>query len=214
MIVDAVMPGKDGFALAREAAKLPEGRPPTVMLLNTSDLANDIPRCRKLGIACHITKPVYQADLRRAMLRALGSTPSDPRVADEAASQSLRRLSILLAEDNPTNQKLATRLLEKRGHSITTVGNGRDAIEALSRNDFDLVLMDVQMPVMDGWKATEVIRHQEQDTGRHIPILALTAHAMKDYQERCYQAGMDGFLTKPFRPAQLYEAVESAVADT
>jgi CheY-like chemotaxis protein len=74
--------------------------------------------------------------------------------------------------------------------------------------------MDVQMPVMDGWKATEVIRHQEQDTGRHIPILALTAHAMKDYQERCYQAGMDGFLTKPFRPAQLYEAVESAVADT
>jgi signal transduction histidine kinase/DNA-binding response OmpR family regulator len=214
MIVDAVMPGKDGFALAREAAKLPEGRPPTVMLLNTFDLANDIPRCRKLGIACHITKPVYQADLRRAMLRALGSTPSDPRVADEAASQSLRRLSILLAEDNPTNQKLATRLLEKRGHSITTVGNGRDAIEALSRNDFDLVLMDVQMPVMDGWKATEVIRHQEQDTGRHIPILALTAHAMKDYQERCYQAGMDGFLTKPFRPAQLYEAVESAVADT
>jgi CheY-like chemotaxis protein len=111
------------------------------------------------------------------------------------------------------NKKLATRLLEKRGHKITSVANGREAVEALNQTDFDLVLMDVQMPEMDGWKATQTIRQKEEATGRHIPILALTAHALKEYEELCYQAGMDGFLTKPLMPQQLYDAVESAVAE-
>ena len=117
----------------------------------------------------------------------------------------------MLAEDNPVNQKLASRLLEKRGHKVTTVANGREAVEALERSRFDVVLMDVQMPEMDGWTATEIIRKREQESNTHVPILALTAHAMKDYENRCYQAGMDGFVSKPLEPAQLFKAVEAVI---
>jgi signal transduction histidine kinase/DNA-binding response OmpR family regulator len=210
-IVDSGMPGMDGFALAAAILKDPALKLPMILMLGSSDLPSDIPRCRVLGIHCHVTKPVSRADLRESMLRALGLEAASRRPTEQDIAASLRRLSILLAEDNPMNQKLATRLLEKRGHCITTVTNGREAVEALNLNVFDVVLMDVQMPEMDGWKATQAIRRREQDTGGHIPILAVTAHAMKDYQDRCYQAGMDGFLTKPFLPDQLYEAVESAV---
>jgi CheY-like chemotaxis protein len=179
------------------------------MMLSSADLRADIPRCRELGIACYLIKPVSRAALRQAMLRALGQAPAE-RPAETDVTQSLRRLSILLAEDNAVNQKLAVALLAKRGHEITTVANGREAVEAVRRRRFDVVLMDVQMPEMDGWEAAEAIRRQERDAGQHVPILALTAHAMKDYENRCYAAGMDGFVSKPFRPAQLYEAVESA----
>jgi CheY-like chemotaxis protein len=213
-IVDALMPGMDGFALAAAIQQDAALRLPVIMLLTSSDLPAEIPRCRSLGIPCHLTKPVSRAELRESMLRALGLGAAAEDVNQQNTGDCLRRLSILLAEDNPMNQKLATRLLEKRGHRITTVANGREAVEAHNHEAFDLVLMDVQMPEMDGWKATQVIRTQERDTGAHIPIVALTAHAMKDYEERCYQAGMDGFLTKPFLPEQLYRAVESAVSDT
>ena len=212
-IVDASMPGMDGFTFAAVIGKDPALRLPVILMLSSSDLPNDIPRCRALGIQCHVTKPVSRTDLREAMLRAAGPADAALPTPELDTAACLRRLSILLAEDNPMNQKLATRLLEKRGHTITTVNNGREAVEALNQNNFDLVLMDVQMPEMDGWKATQAIRRKEQATGRHIPILALTAHAMREYEERCYQAGMDGFLTKPFLPDQLYEAVESAAVD-
>ena len=210
-IVDSCLPGMDGFTLAAAILKDPALTLPMIMMLGSSDLPSDIPRCRALGINCHVTKPVSRAELRESMLRALDLEAASGRPAEHDAAECLRRLSILMAEDNPMNQKLATRLLEKRGHSVTTVANGREAVEALNHNAFDVVLMDVQMPEMDGWMATQAIRRQELNTGGHVPILALTAHAMKDYQERCYQAGMDGFLTKPFLPDQLYEAVESAV---
>jgi CheY-like chemotaxis protein len=123
-------------------------------------------------------------------------------------SESLRRLSILLAEDNAMNKKLATKLLEKRGHIIHSVSNGREVMEALQQGRFDVILMDVQMPVMDGWMATQAIRERERGTAEHIPIVALTAHAMKHDQEQCQAAGMDGFLSKPFQPEDLYRAVE------
>ncbi len=210
-IVDAGMPGMDGFTLAAAMLNDPALRLPVIMMLGSSNLPSDIPRCRSLDIQCHVTKPVSRADLKDSVLRALGLVGASGHPADQDAAACLRHLSILLADDNLMNQKLARRLLEKRGHSITTVGTGREAVEALRGSTFDLVLMDVQMPEMDGWKATEAIRRREQNTGGHIPILALTAHAMKDDQERCYQAGMDGFVTKPFLPDQLYEAVESAV---
>jgi CheY-like chemotaxis protein len=209
-LVDVGLPGMDGFLLAETIRR--DAALPVVMMLSSSDLPSDIPRCRALDIHNHVTKPVSRAELREAMARAINLTGMAPRVPEQETAACLRRLSILLAEDNPMNQKLATRLLEKRGHRITTVNNGREAVEALHEKDYDIVLMDVQMPEMDGWKATQAIRQMEQATGQHIPILALTAHAMKEYEELCYQAGMDGFLTKPLMPRQLYEAVESAAS--
>ena len=208
-IVDALMPGMDGFMLADRMNHNPNLTRPVIMMLSSSDLQSDIPRCRRLGIVCHVVKPVCKADLRESMLRALGTAPAEPPAHDEKVTESLRRLSILLAEDNPMNKRLATRLLEKRGHRITSVSNGREALEALDLARFDVILMDVQMPVMDGWMATQAIRERERGTEEHVPILALTAHAMKHDQEQCLAAGMDGYLSKPFQPAELYAAVES-----
>ncbi len=210
-ILDAQMPAMDGFTLAELILNNSGLCRPVVMMLSSADLSGDVPRCRQLGISCHITKPVSRAALKEAVLRALSSAPAERPRPEEEPSASLRGLAILLAEDNLVNQKLATRMLEKRGHRITTVSNGREAVEAIAVNRFDLVLMDVQMPEMDGWTATEEIRKRERGSNTHIPILALTAHAMKDYEDRCYQAGMDGFVTKPFEPAQLFEAVESVM---
>jgi CheY-like chemotaxis protein len=121
-------------------------------------------------------------------------------------------LRVLLAEDNPVNQLLATRLLEKRGHRVTIAANGRDALAALDKESYDLVFMDVQMPEMDGLEATVAIREKEKTRGNHLPVIALTAHAMKGDQERCLAAGMDGYLSKPIRPQELDEFLEKYVA--
>jgi two-component system sensor histidine kinase/response regulator len=207
--MDAHMPEMDGFTTAESILKDDQLTKPVIMMLSSSDLQGDLPRCRRIGIECHVIKPVMFAELREAILRALGSAPVTPTVPEDQTIKTLRQLSILLAEDNAMNQKLATRLLEKRGHKITTVSNGREAIEALEASLFDLILMDVQMPEMDGWRATELIRERERVTGGHIPILALTAHAMKHDQQRCLDVGMDGFLSKPFEPPRLYEAVDN-----
>jgi signal transduction histidine kinase/CheY-like chemotaxis protein len=209
VIVDALMPAMDGFMLADRMNHEPNLTRPVIMMLSSSDLQSDIPRCRKLGIACHVVKPVSRTELRESMLRALGSACAEPPEHKDKAIESLRRLSILLAEDNVMNQRLATRLLEKRGHRITSVANGREVLKALEQARFDVILMDVQMPVMDGWMATQTIRERERGTEEHIPILALTAHAMQHDQEQCLAAGMDGFLSKPFQPADLYRKVES-----
>lgn len=210
VILDAQMPEMDGFMLAEGILGNPELSHPVIMMLSSSDLQADIRRCRRLGIFCHLTKPVSRLGLRDAMLRALGGAAGAEHASEQSVSKSLRSLAILVAEDNPMNRKLATRLLEKRGHRITTVENGRQALEALEQNRFDIVLMDVEMPEMDGCAATEEIRERERGTSRHVPIVALTAHAMKDYEERCWQAGMDGFLTKPFQATDLYAAIEMA----
>jgi len=202
------MPGMDGFMLTEGMNNDLDLLRPVVMMLSSSDLQSDIPRCRQLGIACHVVKPVSRAELRAAILRALGSPPPAPSRPEKPVTESLRKFSILLAEDNPMNKKLATRLLEKKGHRITSVSNGSEALEVLKNGRFDLILMDVQMPVMDGWMATQAIRERERGTAQHIPILALTAHAMKHDEEQCYAAGMDGFLSKPFQPDDLYAAVE------
>jgi two-component system sensor histidine kinase/response regulator len=127
-------------------------------------------------------------------------------------ADSSAHLRVLLAEDNAVNQRLAMRLLEKRGHRVTVAGNGREALEALEKEKFDLVFMDVQMPEMDGLEATAVIRENEKSSGRHQPIIALTAHAMKGDREKCLAAGMDGYLTKPIRPPELEEILEEYVA--
>jgi len=209
VIMDAQMPGMDGFTTAQLIMKDEELTKPVIMMLSSSDLQSDLPRCRQVGIICHVTKPVMLGELRAAILRVLGAAPGTQKVPEDQTVKNLRQLSILLAEDNAMNKKLATKLLEKRGHKITPVSNGREALEALETTAFDLILMDVQMPEMDGLQATEMIRERERTTGGHIPILALTAHAMNHDHDRCLAVGMDGFLSKPFEPRRLYEAVDN-----
>jgi two-component system, sensor histidine kinase and response regulator len=155
-----------------------------------------------------LTKPVRQNELRNAIARSLdrrhkqsGSKPPLP-IKDRRNVQE-RVMQVLLAEDNTINQRLATRLLEKRGHRVTVANNGQEAIAQLQGSSFDLVLMDIQMPVIDGLEATRMIRERETETGTHQPIVALTAHAVKGDQERCESAGMDGYLAKPIRPEEL-----------
>jgi CheY-like chemotaxis protein len=121
-------------------------------------------------------------------------------------------LRVLVVEDNPVNQRLASRLLEKRGHRVTVTANGREAVESVEKQTFDLILMDVQMPEMDGFEATAVIRNREKHNGGHVPIIALTAHAMKGDRERCLAEGMDGYLTKPIRSQELDEVLETYLA--
>jgi CheY-like chemotaxis protein/HPt (histidine-containing phosphotransfer) domain-containing protein len=215
VLLDCHMPGMDGLALARQIRQRPELVGATVLMLLSSDPLSVSAECRELGIATSLTKPIKQSDLLEAILRALGippavaeETPPAPPRVDGAG----RRLRVLLAEDNAVNQQLATHLLEARGHQVVAAGNGREALEQLrSALPFDVVLMDVQMPEMDGFEATAAIREREKGTGRRLPIIALTAHALKGDRERCLAAGMDGYLAKPLRSAELFQALQEVV---
>ena len=211
VLLDANMPEMDGFDVARRIRDEPQLASATIMMLSSSGHYGQTARCRELGITHHLTKPIDQRDLASAVTRAL--------VRDHAARTALpeamlpgelaeRRLRILLAEDNAVNQRLAATLLERRGHKVTIAVNGRDAIAALERDHYDVVLMDVQMPEMGGFEATAAIRDMERANGRRVPIIAMTAHAMKGDRERCLGAGMDEYLTKPLDSRQLCMTVE------
>ncbi|MBZ5660963.1 MAG: response regulator [Acidobacteriia bacterium] len=212
ILLDVQMPEMDGFTVVekiKQDAWLPA---PDVILLTSAGYRGDGARCRELGIKGYLTKPVKRSDLLDAINAVLGSKSSAQANSSLVTVHSLRenrgRLRILLAEDNPTNQLLAMRLLEKRGHEVTVAGNGEEALEALEKRAFDLVLMDVQMPGLDGLQATQAIRKNERKTGKHIPIIAMTAHAMVGDMERCLKAGMDDYITKPIRPQQLAELMD------
>ncbi len=214
ILLDKHMPPMDGFTLAERIHQDPELAGTSRIMLTSGDHPGDLNRCRELGIVSYLLKPVKQSELLNAILAALGIrfqreeslTPvSHPR-------KPQRHLRILLAEDNPINQMLAVRLLEKQGHTVVVAGNGREALATLEQQPFDLVLMDVQMPEMDGYEATALIRAQERATGRHLPVIALTAHAMKGDLESCLQAGMDAYLSKPIQVKELYEVIEGVVS--
>jgi two-component system sensor histidine kinase/response regulator len=156
-----------------------------------------------------VRKPLRSADLRRAILVGFGAAPTPERERRPAAPTSAARvLNILVAEDHPINQKLARRILERRGHRVTLVADGMQAVNAAATQDFDVILMDVQMPVLDGVAATQAIRRAQESSGRHIPIVALTAHALKGERERLQASGMDDYLAKPFDPDELVRMVE------
>jgi CheY-like chemotaxis protein len=212
VLLDGHMPQMDGFTLAERIREQPELAGATVMMLTSGGQPGDAARCRELGLAAYLTKPIRQAELSRAILAALGNVTADKEARGqpdrELVSLASGPLRILLAEDNLINQKLALRLLEKQAHTVVVVSNGKEALAALEREPFDLVLMDVQMPEMDGLEAAAAIREREQGTGRRIPILAMTAYAMKGDRERCLTAGMDGYLSKPIRAAELFQALE------
>jgi len=212
ILLDAQMPDMDGFALAEAIKRNPDWRAATVMMLSSAGQRGDAMRCRELGIAAYLTKPIRPSELLDAILTALGtrarSDAADILVTRHSLREGRRHLRVLLAEDNAVNQLLAVRLLEKHGHVVTTVANGRKALEALEKETFDVVLMDIQMPEMDGWEATRAIRKKEITDGGHIPIVAITAHAMKGDENLCLAAGMDYYLTKPIRARGLFDTLE------
>jgi len=214
VLLDGMMPNMDGFSLAERIQKQPELVGAALMMLSSADRKEDAVRCRNLGVSAYLVKPVRQSDLLDAIVTTvhtkLHSREAKRPAPAPAPSLAQHRLRLLLAEDNAVNQKVAVRLLEKRGHQVFVVGTGKDAVEALKQQSFDAVLMDVQMPEMDGFEATAVIRAFEQASGTHMPIIAMTAHAMKGDRERCLEAGMDGYVAKPLQAETLYAAVESA----
>jgi CheY-like chemotaxis protein len=181
-------------------------------MLTSGGRYGDSSRCRELGISSYLSKPVKQSDLFDAICAALDGTPqaAPKRVALPISSEQVRRRKVLLAEDNIVNQRVALGLLQRRGHEVTVVSTGVEALEALKQGGFDVVLMDVQMPVMGGFEATAAIRRAEAETGQHLRIVAMTAHAMTGDRERCLAAGMDGYLAKPIDPAMLFAAIEKA----
>jgi CheY-like chemotaxis protein len=202
----------DGFQLAEEIRKNPRFSGTAIMMLTSAGQRGDAARCREMGLEGYLTKPVSQSELLDAVLRVAGLKRSEAKpalVTRHSLREEVRSLRILLAEDNAVNQLLATRLLEKQGHHVATVGNGRAALERLEKETFDLILMDIQMPEMDGFEATAAIRKQEESTGKHLPIVAMTAHAMEGDRERCLAAGMDGYIAKPVRAKDLIDAIEN-----
>ncbi|MEO7191651.1 MAG: response regulator [Vicinamibacterales bacterium] len=217
VLLDANMPDQDGFTVAQRISQRPDLADATIMMLTSSGEHGDTSRCRQLGIAAYLIKPIRQVDLYDAISRVLEHRPVTPEAPDHhqipIVQGAVGRARILLAEDNIVNQRVAVRLLAKRGHEVTVANNGKEALEALAHASFDLVLMDVQMPEMGGFEATAAIRAREVGTGRHQRIVAMTAHALRGDRERCLEAGMDGYLAKPIDRLELFEAVELAPAE-
>jgi CheY-like chemotaxis protein len=183
------------------------------MMLSSADLSTDAAFCRSLGIQTYLVKPVNEKRLREAVRSVLaGVREENPSNAkrDPGSLPAATGKRILLAEDNPVNQQLALRILEKQGHSIEIACTGQEAVAKSEAEDFDAILMDVQMPDMDGLEATEAIRRREQGTRKHVPIIAVTAHAMAGDRERCLQAGMDGYLSKPIRAQEVIDVLLTA----
>ncbi len=217
VLLDFQMPDMDGFEVVEQIKKNPDLAGATIMMLTSAGQRGDAARCRALGIAAYLIKPIRQSELLEAILTTLGKSSAAatrPRlVTRHSLREARRKFRVLLAEDNAVNQTLAVRLLEKRGHSVAVATNGREALAALRTQEFDVVLMDVQMPEMDGFEATAMIRAEEKRTGRHMPVIAMTAHAMKGDRERCLEAGMDAYVSKPINPEQLFDTIEHIDAD-
>jgi PAS domain S-box-containing protein len=216
VLVDANMPEMDGFALVEQIRGNPGLAGAIIMMLTSASRSGDAARCRELGVARYLIKPIGESELLEAIQQAVRSkppatAPSSQPGAEIPLPKQPRGFRILVAEDNRVNAMLAVRLLEKRGHQVQVASDGREALEELKKADFDLVLMDVQMPVMGGFEATAAVREMEKATGKHIPIVALTAHAVTGDRERCLAAGMDGYVRKPIRPEELFEQIEALI---
>jgi signal transduction histidine kinase/CheY-like chemotaxis protein len=216
VLTDMHMPKMDGFGLIERIRQNPNLSAAIIMMLTSAGHRGDALRCQELGVAAYLLKPIRQSELREAIARVLGAKeqngviPLITRYSLGDAVEPNAVLRVLVAEDNAVNQRLAARMLEKRGHRVSMTANGVEAVEALANGNFDIVLMDIQMPEMDGLEATaEIRRREERGGGTHIPIIALTANAMKGDRERCLAAGMDGYLSKPIVPRELDELLEA-----
>jgi len=223
-IVDCNMPEMDGFDLVTRLGADGTGRAGAIVMLTSGGQPGDAARCRQIGISAYMSKPVAMSVLREVIERALGADRGGITVSGAARqrpsalitrhslAEAQRSLHVLLAEDNAVNQVLATSLLKKHGHRVSVAGDGLEALELLERERIDLVLMDVHMPKLGGYATARRIRAGEHNSGRHVPIIALTAQAMKGDREKCFEAGMDGYVSKPLRVAELFAVMHQVLA--
>jgi len=214
VLTDMHMPHMDGFMLVELIHQNTELTAPAIMMLTSAGYGGDVERCKQLGIASYLLKPIRRSDLLMAISTALDqkhpALESAPQIQNQ--KDGVKGLRILLAEDNRINQRLAVRTLEKMGHTVTVANDGIEALSLLEAEAFDLVFMDIQMPLLDGIAATREIREREKQTHRHIPIIAMTAHAMKGDREKCLECGTDGYVSKPILRTQIEEAIALASA--
>jgi len=209
ILTDARMPSMDGFDLVRRIRETPSLKAATVLMLTSVHTTEDVARAHELGISSYLVKPVRRSALLSAITESLVGSPAvQEAVTPLADARRGKSLKVLVAEDNPVNRKLAASILQRAGHDAILVTNGKEAVDAVTRERFDVVLMDVQMPVMGGFEATRLIRQLEASSGRRTPIIAVTAHAMKGDREDCFAAGMDGFAPKPIQSAKLLEMLD------
>jgi two-component system, sensor histidine kinase and response regulator len=208
VLVDVMMPDMDGVTLVKRINADPQLRGKAVLMLMSAGRRKWAERLASVDVAAYLTKPIQRSELLEAILKAMGHAAP---IVDPAPPPPKRSLRILVAEDNPFNQRVVMLMLVKMGHEARIAGNGREALAEIGRQSFDMVLMDLQMPEMDGFQATAAIRSAEAGTGRHIPIVALTAHAMEENRQRCREAGMDGYVTKPIQQDKLRRAIEECV---
>jgi two-component system sensor histidine kinase/response regulator len=213
VLLDAHMPQMDGYEIATKIKSDPRFGESEVVMLTSAGLRGDGAKCREIGISAYLTKPIKQSDLLDSIRLVLGSRGAQaenrPLLTTHSLRESHTALTILVAEDNRVNQTLAQRLLEKRGHTVVVAETGRAAVAAAEKQTFDLVLMDIQMPEMDGLEATAAIRQREKTSGKHLPIIAMTANAMIGDKEQCLQAGMDGYVAKPLSVKELFGVIEA-----
>jgi CheY-like chemotaxis protein len=207
------MPEVDGFMLAGDIREHCQAAEPVIMMLTSGDRPSDIAECERLGIASYLLKPIKQSELLEAIQLSLGLVGPRMPLAAAAHVCQCRPLKILLAEDSLVNQQLAVALLSGEGHEVVVANNGREAVAAVESGTFDVVLMDVQMPEMDGLEATAIIRRDEAaGGGQRLPIIAMTAHALAGDRERCLAAGMDGYTSKPINADELFAAINELAA--
>jgi CheY-like chemotaxis protein len=210
VLLDQQMPDMDGFTVAAAVRADPALAETRLLMLTSAGQRGDGQRCRELGIRGYLTKPASRSDLLEAAVAVLSATPAQAASAEvvtrHSIAESRPHLRILLAEDNPVNQEVAATILRRRGHHVAVVGDGRAAVEAAGATTYDVVLMDIQMPEMDGLEAAERIR--ATPAGKDLPIIALTAHAQRGERERCLARGMSAFLQKPFKAHELFAMVE------
>jgi CheY-like chemotaxis protein len=218
VLLDGQMPDMDGFSLAERVRNDPSLVGSTIMMLTSAGQMGDAARCTELGIAAYLVKPIRHADLLSAICaivdQSLASAAGTSLVTQSTLRASRQRCRVLLAEDNLVNQRLAVRLLENRGFEVTVAGDGKEALTEIERNSFEVILMDVQMPNMDGLEATAAIRERDKLTNSHTRIIAMTAHALKGGEEQCIAAGMDAYVSKPIRSDEFYETIDRVLAQS
>ena len=217
VILDGRMPGLDGFGVAAEIQDDPNLAGATMLMLTSDRGMDDLARCRALGVNGYLVKPIKQPDLLQAIWDMLSTTAGSPRRARASDAASLRPLQVLLAEDNELNRPVMVRLLERNGHHVTVAANGEEVLARLAEATFDVILMDIEMPGMDGLEATAAIRRSERSADhpelKHIPIVALTACAMSGDKERFLGAGMDAYISKPVDAVHLFQTIATLVLD-